>query len=78
MILQKDFGSLVGISSVIALPAGYYNMKSWLSTYTSHPMLSPVYFLVSILIIIMISGFTLIFNTLKAASMNPAITLRND
>jgi ABC-type antimicrobial peptide transport system permease subunit len=78
VLLQKDFGRLVVISSFIAMPAGYYLMKSWLSTYTSHLMLSPVYFVVSILIIIIISGITLIFHTLKASRLNPAITLKND
>jgi putative ABC transport system permease protein len=77
-LLQKDFGKLVLISSIIALPAGYFIIREWLSSYADHIRLSPVYFLAAILINVMISALTLVFNTLKAANLNPADTLRNE
>jgi ABC-type antimicrobial peptide transport system permease subunit len=77
-MLQKDFGRLVLISSVIALPAGYYIMKNWLNSYSSHVKLAPSYFITAFLIIIMISTLTLIYHTLIAANKNPSDTLRNE
>ena len=77
-LLQKDFGKLVLISSIIALPAGYFIIRGWLSSYADHIRLSPVYFLAAILINVMISALTLVFNTIKAANLNPADTLRNE
>jgi putative ABC transport system permease protein len=78
IMLQKDFGKLVLISSLIALPSGYYIISQWLNSYANHVKLTPVYFLASILIIVMISALTLVFHTIKAANMNPADTLRNE
>lgn len=77
-MLQKDFGKLVLISSIIALPAGYFIIRQWLSSYANHVSVTPFYFLAAILIIIMISALTLVFNTIKAANLNPADTLRNE
>ncbi len=78
IMLQKEFGKLILISSIIALPAGYYIIKQWLNSYSSHISLTPYYFLAAVIIIVMISALTLIFHTIKAASMNPADTLRNE
>jgi putative ABC transport system permease protein len=78
VLLQKDFGRLVLISSIIALPVGYYIIRQWLNSYANHIRLSPVYFLVSILIIVIISALTLVFHTFKAANLNPADTVRNE
>jgi hypothetical protein len=78
IMLQKDFGKLILISSLIALPAGYYIIKQWLNSYANHVRLTPVYFLAAILIIVMISALTLVFHTIKAANLNPADTLRNE
>ena len=77
-MLQKDFGKLVLISSLIALPAGYLIIRQWLNSYANHVSLSPVYFLAAILIIVIISALTLVFHTIKAANLNPADTLRNE
>jgi putative ABC transport system permease protein len=78
LMLQKEFGRLMLIASFIALPAGYLIITKWLRTYAYHVGLNPFYFLLSILIIVLIAALTLVFNTLRAASMNPANTLRNE
>jgi putative ABC transport system permease protein len=78
IMLQKDFGKLVLLSSLIALPVGYYIIGHWLDSYANHIRLTPVYFLAAILIILMISALTLVFHTIKAANLNPADTLRNE
>lgn len=78
IMLQKDFGKLVLISSIIALPMGYYIIKQWLNSYANHVQLTAYYFIMAILIVIMISALTIIFHTIKAANLNPAHTLRNE
>lgn len=77
-LLQRDFIRLLLISSLIALPAGYYIMKQWLNSYASHIYVTPSYFIAACLIIAIISLFTLIFHIVKAANMNPADTLKNE
>jgi hypothetical protein len=78
LMLQKDFGRLVLIASFIALPAGYYIIRQWLRSYAYHISLKPFYFLLSIAIIVIIAAITLVLNTLRAANLNPADTLRNE
>ncbi len=78
VLLQKDFGMLVLIASFIALPAGYFIITRWLQSYAYHIGLNPFYFIASFLIIVTIAAMTLVFHTLRAASLNPADTLRNE
>ncbi|MCJ7820814.1 MAG: ABC transporter permease, partial [Bacteroidales bacterium] len=77
-LLQKEFGMLVLTASLIALPAGYFIMKRWLSSYSYHIDLNPLYFLATLSLIITIAALTLIYHTLRAANLNPADTLRNE
>jgi ABC-type antimicrobial peptide transport system permease subunit len=77
-MLQKDFGRLVLIASFIAFPAGYFIIRQWLNSYANHISVTPLYFLVALLLIVMISALTLVFHTIKAANLNPADTLRNE
>lgn len=78
IMLQKEFGKLILISCLIAIPLGYYIIRKWLGSYSDHVKISPVYFIVSILIVVIISALTLIYHSVKAASSNPAETLRNE
>jgi putative ABC transport system permease protein len=78
IMLQTDFGGLILISSVIALPSAYLIARQWLNSYANHVSISPVYFLETFLIIVLISALTLIFHTVKAANLNPAETIRNE
>jgi putative ABC transport system permease protein len=78
LMLQSDFGRLVLIASAVGLPVGYYIIKQWLSLYAFHIKLNPFYFLITILLTVTIAAATLVFNTLRAANLNPANTLRNE
>jgi ABC-type antimicrobial peptide transport system permease subunit len=78
LLLQKEFSVLVLLSSLIAIPAGYYIANRWLSSYASHITITPMYFLASILIILLVAALTLIFHSFRAANLNPAETLKNE
>jgi putative ABC transport system permease protein len=77
-MLQKEFSILVLTASLIALPSGYIIMRRWLSSYSFHIDLNPLYFLATLSLIIIIASLTLIYHTLRAANLNPADTLRNE
>jgi putative ABC transport system permease protein len=77
-LLQKEFGKLIIIASSIALPAGHYIIRQWLKSYTSHVSITPFYYLAAILIILIISAFTMVYHTVKTANLNPADNLRNE
>ena len=76
IMLQRQFGTLILISSVIALPAAYYIINRWLETYAYHIKITPVYFILTFLIIVFIASVTVLFHTLRTANLNPADTLR--
>ncbi|HEX2975002.1 MAG TPA: ABC transporter permease [Bacteroidales bacterium] len=78
LLLQKDFSRLVLISSLIAIPAGFYIVGKWLNSYASHIKITPVYFIAAILIIVTVAALTLIFHSVRAANLNPAETLKNE
>ncbi len=78
IMLQKDYGKLLLISSLLALPVGYYIITYWLESYVYHIRLTPVYFITAFLLIVAITALTLGFHIIKAAYMNPADTLRNE
>lgn len=78
LMLQRQFGSLVIISSLIALPAAYYIINRWLESYAYHIKINPVYFVVTFLIIAAIASLTIMFHTLRTARLNPADTLRDE
>lgn len=78
LLLQREFGTLVLISSFVALPAGYYIISKWLSSYANHIRINSLYFISAFVLIIIISGLTLTFHTVKAANLNPADSLRNE
>ncbi len=78
LMLQRQFGSLVIISSLIALPAAYYIINRWLESYAYHIKIEPVYFVITFLIIAAIASLTIMFHTLRTARLNPADTLRDE
>lgn len=78
LMLQKEFGKLIIISCIVAIPAGYFIIKQWLSSYTIKINISPLYFISAVMIIVIISALTLIYHSYKAASANPAETLKNE
>jgi len=78
IMLQKDYGKLLLVTSLLALPVGYYIITKWLESYVNHIRLTPVYFITAFLIIVAITALTLGFHIIKAAYMNPADTLRNE
>jgi ABC-type antimicrobial peptide transport system permease subunit len=68
----------VGISCLVAFPVAYYLVDKWLKifTYTTGLRASP--FLLSALVVLLITLLTVIFHTIKAAIANPVQSLRNE
>lgn len=76
--LSKDFVVLIVISLFIATPVSYYFMHQWLEHYTYRTELSWWVFAVTALSAIIITLFTVSFQTIKAALANPIKSLRSE
>lgn len=75
-LISKDYIMLIAISFSIAAPVSYYFMSRWLEGFTFHIPITWWIFVAPGLISMMISLTTLSGKLLKAASQNPAETLK--
>lgn len=78
LLLTKDFIRPVIISFVIAIPLTYYLLQKWLENYAFRASISPLWFMLPILLILLIAVLTISTQTVKAASANPSKSLRTE
>jgi putative ABC transport system permease protein len=75
-MIVKNFVLLVGLSCFIAFPVAWYFMSKWLKVFPYNTGLSPEPFLLSAIIILLITLLAVTFHTVKAALANPVKSLR--
>jgi putative ABC transport system permease protein len=75
-LLSKEIVVLILVANVIAWPVAYYFMKGWLESFAYHIDMNIVVYIVAALVAVMIAIVTVIAQTLKAATRNPAHTLK--
>ena len=77
-LLSKDFTVLVLISLFIAMPVAAYCMSKWLQHYAYHPGIPWWIFVLTGLGAMLITLLTISYQSIKAARMNPVISLRSE
>ncbi len=77
-LLSKDFIRLVLVAAVLAFPLGWFLMNRWLQDFAFRVNISWWVFVVAGLAAIVIAIFTVSFQALKAALMNPVKSLRTE
>jgi putative ABC transport system permease protein len=75
-MLSFDFAKLVLLANIIAWPAAYYFVHRWLEGFAYRMVLGPWIFLLSGIITLIIALMTIGFKSAKAATANPADSLR--
>lgn len=78
VLLSKDFVFLVIISCVIASPIALYYLRNWLLKYSYHITIGPGVFIIAAFMALIITLFTISFQAIKAALMNPVNSLRSE
>lgn len=78
MLLSKDLLKPVLIATIIAIPVGYSLMNNWLQNYAYRIAISWWIFVAAALLATLIAVFTVSFQALKAAMMNPVKSLRSE
>ena len=78
LLLSKEFGKLVLIAMVIAIPVAYYGMSEWLQDYQFRIKLTPWIFILAGLITFMVAWLTMSYQSIKAATTSPAKSLRDE
>ncbi|GAB3501468.1 ABC transporter permease [Emticicia fontis] len=77
-LLSSDFLKMVAFSFVFAFPAAYYAVSEWLTNYPYRIEISAWLFVSTAVLAIMIALFTVSFQSIKAAMMNPVRSLKNE
>ena len=77
-MFSKEFIWLILIAFVIAAPLAYYAMNNWLQNFAYHINISAGIFVVAIIVSIVIAGFTIASQTIRAALANPVKALRTE
>lgn len=77
-MLSADFLKLVGIAAVIACPIAWWGMNKWLQDFAYRTSIGWWIFAVAGLLAIVITIATVSFRAIKAALMNPVISLRSE
>ncbi|MEL7006284.1 MAG: FtsX-like permease family protein, partial [Bacteroidota bacterium] len=78
ILLAKDFAKLVGIASVLAIPASYLWMSKWLENFAYSVSLNWGVFLLSGFSALIIAITTISFQSIKAAQANPIKSLKDE
>jgi putative ABC transport system permease protein len=78
LLLSKDFVVLVAISCLIASPIAYYFLHNWLMGYNYRIPIGAGVFVFSAAAAILITIFTVSFQAIRTAMMNPVKSLRTE
>ncbi len=77
-LLSKDFLLLVIIGFVIAAPAAWYGMNLWLADFAYRIQIGPDVFVLAGVAALIIAMVTVSWQSVKAATLNPVESLRNE
>lgn len=77
-LLSSRFVILVVIGYALACTIGYYGMEKWLSEFVYRIPLSFGIFLLTLLVMIAITGLTIFFRVRQATAVNPAVVLKHE
>ncbi len=78
VLLSKDFALLVIIALLISIPLSWYVMNQWLDSFAYRTEIRIGVFFISGLIAISISVLTVSYQSIKAAIVNPVVSLRSE
>lgn len=78
LLLCRTFAVWVGVAFVIAVPVAYYLSYEWLSTFIYRVPVVAWVFLVTAAVAAAVTFITVIFQTWKAASANPAHSIKGE
>uniref|UniRef100_UPI0035B5C220 ABC transporter permease n=1 Tax=Dyadobacter beijingensis TaxID=365489 RepID=UPI0035B5C220 len=77
-LLSKDFLKLVVMAIVLASPVAWYVMKQWLQGFAYQIDIEWWMFALAGIIAVLIAVFTISFQSVRAALMNPVKSLRSE
>lgn len=77
-LLTKEFLLLLVLASLLAYPIAYYTLVGWLQNFAYRINLSPIHFITSTGLTLIVAIITVAYQVLKAARANPVDALRSE
>jgi putative ABC transport system permease protein len=77
-LLYKDFAMLLVVAFVVATPIAWYAVYQWLNGYAFRITLSPLFFILPFVAVLIIAFATVSWLSVKAALMNPVKSLKTE
>ncbi len=77
-LIYRDFAWLILAAFVIATPAAWMLMDRWLENFSYRTDLSPWTFLMSLLLIVLVTSGTIAYQAIRASMANPVKSLRTE
>jgi putative ABC transport system permease protein len=78
MLMYREFIVLIIIAFVIASPLAWYFSNEWLSNFAYRVELSPLAYVLSIVVISVVALTTVGYHSIRAARTNPVTVLRSE
>ena len=78
VLFYKDFFNLIILATIIAVPIIYFGGNRWLNNFAFRQPLSLFVFIVPSLILVVVTFFAVVVQSLKAAMSNPVNYLREE
>ncbi|NOT75235.1 MAG: FtsX-like permease family protein [Cyclobacteriaceae bacterium] len=78
ILLSKEFGKLIVIAFVLAVPLAWFGVDWWLKNYTYKAEIGIFVYLLAGVFTFLIAWFTMSFQSFKAASNDPIKSLRSE
>lgn len=78
LLLSKDFTKLIGLAIILALPISYYWMNNWLEDFAYRIEVDIMTLVLSGIAAMLIGWFTISYQSIKAAIVNPVESLKDE
>jgi len=78
LLLSKDFSKLVFISFIIAVPIAWYGISQWLQSFEYKSLPGVWIYLISGVLALVVALLTIGYQAIRAATVNPVESLRDE
>lgn len=77
-MISREYLAVLLVSGSLAIPISYYAVTQWLSNFAYRVDVSPVAYVLTVLLVAVLLILTISLQTLRGSSINPAETLRDE
>ena len=78
LLLSREFSRLIVIAFILAAPLAWYGIQWYFQQYAYRTTISPVVYFGAGILAFILACFTMWYQSIKAANMNPVNTLRSE